>query len=79
MSSKVLELQKELAISIDDDEFIDIVFMLYDKQYIIGKLPLLFNTILLFKSIHPYDLSIVKTEDTEVILTDELMKTFLFN
>ena len=64
--------------SYSSDELIDIILNINNEDYIVGKVPLVLDTFLTIFMSHRYDVSLVRSPDSENIVTSELMKAFLF-
>ena len=68
----------EVNSSYSSDDLIDIILNINNEDYIVGKVPLVLDTFLTIFMSHRYDVSLVRSQDSENIVTSELMKAFLF-
>lgn len=78
MNRILQEYMNEVNGSYSPDELIDIILNINGEDYIVGKVPLVLDTFLTIFRSHRYDVSLVRDEDSESIVTSELMKAFLF-
>lgn len=78
LSEKIDKLNKELDGKVNSAEFMNIVISVLDNEYVLGRLPLTLDTILLLISGHRYSIFIVRDEDNEIELSNKLMKGLIF-
>lgn len=78
LSDKIVNLKDNLPKSISDSELMNIVLEVLDSEYILGRLPLTLDTILSLISGHRYSVFVVKSADSEIEITNKLMKGLIF-
>lgn len=78
LASKVEKLYGEIKDKVNENELLNVVVSVLSNEYVIGRLPLTLDTILSLISGHRYDIAIIKDKDSEIEITNKLMKGLLF-
>lgn len=61
-----------------DEDMLDIMLNINDEDYRVGRVPLNLDTFLTIFKAHRYEVTLVRDEVSESLVTSELMKAFLF-
>ena len=62
----------------DSDDMLDLMLNIGGEDYNVGRAPMVLDTFLTIFRAHRYNVSIVQSESSEMVVTSELMKAFIF-
>lgn len=79
ISKRLNERYESIRESVDLENLLDVAINVNGEDYIVTRLPLTLDTMLLINGVRKYDVSLVRDAETENPITSSLMKAFLFS